>query len=232
MKSGPKPKPVDNSNIDPLGVWLLYDDYRGTAINAAVRYAKSHPGVDLKWVVQEALIALYMAARKHNRKYDNTFAAYSKTAIIRTLMVYDQRNAGQKLEVPADEVLGRGEDAEPFTLGELAERKLADRYSQDLIPYEREMARMYELREAVEACPELTRVERKVITLRFFHDVDFKELPKRVKGSQRAITRASFTGIKKLRDHFRKKGHKVSDAALKGIFSHGGGVSVGSSAHT
>jgi hypothetical protein len=230
MKSGPKPKPIDNTNIDPLGVWLLYDDYRGTAINAAVRYAKSHPGSNLSWVVQHCLIALYMAARAHNRQYDNTFAKYSKTAVIRALACYDHRDAGQWLELPADAVIGQNEDSEPFTLGELAERKLADRYSQDLIPYEREMARMYELREAVETCPELTRVERRVITLRFFEDVDFKELPKRVKGSGRAIACASCSGIRKLREHFKKKGHKVSDRPFEGIFSHGGGVSVGSSA--
>jgi DNA-directed RNA polymerase specialized sigma24 family protein len=230
MKSGPKPKPIDNSNIDPLGVYLLYEEYRGTAINAAVRYAKSRPGSDLPWVVQHCLIALYMAARAHKRQYDNTFAKYSKTAVIRALACYDHRDAGQRLELPADAVIGRGEDSEEFKLGELAERKLVNATSQSMIPRDREMARMYELREAVETCPELTRVERRVLLLRFFEDVDFNEIPKRVKGSKNEICRASCSAIRKLREHFKKKGHTVSDRPFRGIFSHGGGISVGSSA--
>jgi len=222
MKSGPKPKPIDNSNIDPLGVWLLYDDYRGTAINAAVRYVKSHPEANFPWVVQEALIALCVAARRHNNlKFDHTFAAYSKIAIVNALYAYEKRNAGQKLEVPADELLNRNDDAEPLTRGELAERRLADAYAQDLIPYERELCRLYELREAVETCPELTRIERRAVLLRFFHGVDTQELPKRLKVSKSKVARASRSAIQKLRHHFSQKGYTVSNRPLTGIFNRG-----------
>jgi len=222
MKSGPKPKPVDNSNIDPLGVWLLYDDYRGTAINASVRFCKSHPEANLPWVVQECLIALYMAARKHDRKFDNTFAAYSKMAVVNALLAYEKRNAGQRLEVPADEVIAHNEDSEPVTRGELAERNLVE----DLIPYERELCRLYDLREAVETCPELTRIERRALTLRFFHGVDTHELPKRLKLPGYSVARASRSAIQKLRQHFSQRGYTVSDRPLTGIFN-GGGYSVG-----
>ena len=206
---------IPTDNIDPLGVWLLWDSHRGTAVNAAVKYVRTRPWLSLDDMIQECLIVLYRAALNFKPNGTAHFAHYSKVYINFHLRGFWKGNVDQQRQVSLDEPIGRSSEGEPLTRGEVYEEKEAWLESQSRSSWMNKLDRIVEAHEFIRTSDVLTLMERAVLKMHFIQHILLEDIAKSLRQPEGKVMQARVSGIKKMREHFQQRGFKVSTDKVK-----------------
>jgi DNA-directed RNA polymerase specialized sigma24 family protein len=206
---------IDIYDTDPLGVWLLFNDHRGTAIKAAVKYVRTRPWLSLDDMIQECLIVLYRAALNFKPNGKAHFARYSKVCIDFHLRGFWKGNVDQQRQVSLDEPVGRSEEGEPQTRADVHEEREAFIEVQGRAAWTNQLNRISDAHEFILTNDVLTLMERAVLKLHFIQHVCLEDIAKRVKQPILSVRLARLSGIDKMREHFQLRGFKVSTEKVK-----------------
>jgi RNA polymerase sigma factor (sigma-70 family) len=206
---------IDIYDTDPLGVLLLFENYRGTAINAAVKYVRTRPWLSLDDIIQELLIVLYRSALNFKPNGKAHFGRYSKVCIDFHLRGFWKGNVDQQRQVSLDEEIGFSDDGESRTRANIYEEREASLEVQSKSSWANELDRIVESQEFILTSNVLTLMERAVLKLHFIQRLFLEDIAERLRQPLVTVREARVSGIKKMRDHFQRRGFKVSTDKVK-----------------
>lgn len=190
---------------DPALAKRLFCENYGLAVHLAVKYPKRFPRADLRELEQAALIGLHTAARKHKPNIPSPrggfipFGPYALRSIIWNLQGCVRRRSANVVSLDAE----AGDESSAM---DVFESRCAQRDERDRIPDDHQEALFFDVRHAIATLPTLTKMERRILQLRFIEGLADEVIQKRLKRSYVTVSLASSAGIRKLREHFAGRG--------------------------
>jgi RNA polymerase sigma factor (sigma-70 family) len=206
----------------------LWEQHIGIAKNAAVKYCRTRPHLNLDDVIQECLIVLYKAQLNFDPKRGGHFGRYAKVSINLHLISFWKGHVKYRPTVSLDEPIRVTEEGDELSRGQVYDeaegRQQASSRALDNL-----LSRIAEIQEFILTGDTLTDLERDVLTLHSLDDIALDAVAARLKQSLREVQIARVAGIKKLREHFRGRGFHVATGKVTGYPSDSsvGDFSVG-----
>jgi DNA-directed RNA polymerase specialized sigma subunit len=208
-----QPKTVRSARSRVNRAVRRYQQHEGLAVTMAVNFARQHPSVDLQELIQTARIALYRAGLQS--EIEKTFPKYAMNAIAWAMKGVAHRPGYVRNAVSLNDVLGRTKSGEDVTLADAIERGTAESYHASLADLERRLSREDDVWHAMHNGSNLTLLQRKILTLRFFDDCHVSDVAKKLRVTKKIVGRESAHAIWKLRRYFAAKGVAVDMSPLK-----------------
>jgi RNA polymerase sigma factor (sigma-70 family) len=191
----------------------LWEQHVAIAKNAAVKYCRTRPHLNLDDVIQECLIVLYKAQLNFDPKRGGHFGRYAKVSINLHLISFWKGHVKYRPTVSLDEPIRVTEEGDELSRGQVYDeaegRQQASSRALDNL-----LSRIAEIQEFILTGETLTDLERDVLTLHFLDDIPLYTVAARLKQSRREVQVARVAALKKARDYFREKGLKVATGKI------------------
>jgi RNA polymerase sigma factor (sigma-70 family) len=193
----------------------LFEANRGLAIHLATKYAKRYLRVNLDDLVQEASLALWNAAQRHNPNSGCPFAPYAMKGILWALWAYVNAHGYAPKELPLEEpVVSDGS----LTWGDVSDYQEAQREQATVIPEKNQLSRIRDVENLIRTLPTLTRRERTILRLQYIKQWPVPRIAKHLDRSASVVSTESARGIRKLRQAMTDLGFRAlpTDAPVIG----------------